>query len=167
MIHAFKHSIWTWLGILGGALTLLSNLQGILDLAEWADWIISKWQKLIMPAVSSLIKFVAIRVSNDAASMIVMAIFVSFIAIGARTENEFKGKNREIRAIKWSNIFNINIYWDDVIYISQIILIKLIFLFPYFMQMYIKFHIVLLYLHIFYMYYLLLLACGDGHSGRL
>lgn len=75
-----------------------------------------------MPAVSSLIKFVGIRVSNDAASMIVMAIFVSFIAIGARTENEFKGKNREIRAIKWSNIFNIKyIYWDDVIYIANYI----------------------------------------------
>ncbi|MUJ51248.1 hypothetical protein GM686_15480, partial [Brucella abortus] len=63
--------------------------------------------------------------------------------------------------------FNINIYIGMMLYISQIILIKLIFLFPYFMQMYIKFHIVLLYLHIFYMYYLLLLACGDGHSGRL
>lgn len=89
--------------------------------------------------------------------MIVMEIFVSLIEIGERKEKELKGKNREIREIKWRKIFNINIYIGMMLYIQKIILIKLIFLFKYFMKMYIKFNIVLLYLKIFYMYYILLL----------
>lgn len=92
-----------------------------------------------MPAVSSLIEFVGIRVSNDAASMITMAVFVSLIAIGARTENEFKGPNREIWAIKWSNIFNINIIIGIIFYLSQIALFKLLFISPYITKIYTNF----------------------------
>ncbi|MDQ0562303.1 hypothetical protein QO004_004108 [Rhizobium mesoamericanum] len=102
MIQWLKHCMLTWLGILGGALTLLSNLQGVLDLAKWADYLVSKWATVTAAAVQWLTGIFDIRMSSEANSMTAMALFVSFIAVGARIENEFKVEKREARSCSMS-----------------------------------------------------------------
>lgn len=36
----------SWLGILGGALTIVGNLEGVLTLSNWARAVISNWSAL-------------------------------------------------------------------------------------------------------------------------
>lgn len=115
----------TWLGILGGALTLLSNVQGILDLAKWADYLVGKWANVTASAVQSLTETFDIRVSAEANSMIAMALFVSFIAVGARVENEFKGEARELHPVLWSNIFNRRVLLALVLYTAEVAIVSL------------------------------------------
>lgn len=139
MIQTFKHSVLTWLGILGGALTLLSNLQDILDLAKWADWLVLKWQELVTPLVSGLIGLLSIRVSVVATSMIAMALFVSLIAVGARIENEFKGTASEQWTVRWENIFNSRVFVATMLYLLQGVLITLPAFIPLAEQLYLQF----------------------------
>ncbi|TAV82958.1 hypothetical protein ELI24_39060 [Rhizobium ruizarguesonis] len=139
MAQAFKHSILTWLGILGGALTLLSNLQDILDLAKWADWLILKWQGLVTPVVSGLIEIFGVRVSVDATSMIAMALFVCFIALGARIENQFKGASREHWPIRWGNICNYRVLLATVLYVLLGMIITLPAFLPVVAETYTRF----------------------------
>lgn len=139
MIQNFRHSILTWLGILGGALTLLSNLQGILDLAKWADWFVQKWAELVTPIVSGLVALFGVRVSIEATAMIAMALFVSIIAVGARIENEFKGAEREVWPARWTNVFNIRVLIGTVIYLLQGILVTLPAFMPLAAKLYIRF----------------------------
>lgn len=125
MFQWLKHCMLTWLGILGGALTLLSNLQGILDLAKWADYLVNKWANVMAPAVQSLTGIFDVRVSAEANSMIAMALFVSFIAVGARVENEFKVEKREVHPVLWSNIFNFRVLLALVLYIAEVVVVSL------------------------------------------
>ncbi len=125
MFQWLKHCMLTWLGILGGALTLLSNLQGVLDLAKWADYLVSKWATVAASAVQSLTETFDIRVSAEANSMIAMALFVSFIAVGARVENEFKVEKREVHPVVWSNIFNRRVLLALVLYTADVVILSL------------------------------------------
>lgn len=139
MIQTFKHSVLTWLGIMGGALTLLSNLQDILDLAKWADWLVLKWQELVTPIISGLIGLFGIRVSVVATSMIAMALFVSLIAVGARIENEFKGAAQERWNVRWKNVFNRRVFVATALYLLQGALITLPVFVPLAEQLYARF----------------------------
>jgi len=130
VFQALRHSVLTWLGVFGGALTLLSNLQGILDLAKWANWLTVKWSEFATPVVSELIGLFGIRVTSSATAMIAMAIFVSAIAIGARIENEFRQNVYEEWPIRWSNIINKRVLLAFVLYVSEVILVVLAFSTP-------------------------------------
>src|SRR5262245_48103313 len=44
--RTLRYQALTWVGIIGGAITLFSNLQGVLDLADWAHWLVEHWQLL-------------------------------------------------------------------------------------------------------------------------
>ena len=35
----------TWIGIVGGAITVFANLQGVLNLADWAHWLATHWHE--------------------------------------------------------------------------------------------------------------------------
>jgi TIR domain len=39
-----KSELLTWIGIVGGALTLFTNLSGVLKLADWAQFLIQNWR---------------------------------------------------------------------------------------------------------------------------
>jgi hypothetical protein len=42
---AFKGQFLTWIGIVGGAITLFTNLGGFLNLADWARWLVVHWHE--------------------------------------------------------------------------------------------------------------------------
>jgi TIR domain len=41
----FKYEVLTWIGIVGGALTLFTNLSSVLKLADWARMLVEHWQE--------------------------------------------------------------------------------------------------------------------------
>src|SRR5262249_8722332 len=40
-----RYQVLTWMGIVGGSVTLFTNLRGILSLADWARWLVTHWQE--------------------------------------------------------------------------------------------------------------------------
>jgi hypothetical protein len=44
-------TLLSWFGIVGGALTVLGNLQTALSLSDWAKWLGSHWQEWVMTVV--------------------------------------------------------------------------------------------------------------------
>ena len=41
-------TVVSWLGILGGVLTVFGHLQGVFSLSEWGCWLASHWQSWMM-----------------------------------------------------------------------------------------------------------------------
>jgi hypothetical protein len=39
----FKSAVFTWTGIIGGIFTVFSNLEGIIDFADWGHWLATAW----------------------------------------------------------------------------------------------------------------------------
>lgn len=46
LTKGFKYELLTWVGIVGGALTLFTNLGSVLKLADWARWVVQRWRDL-------------------------------------------------------------------------------------------------------------------------
>ena len=43
VLRTLRNSIFAWIGIVGGAITLFGNLESLLLLAGWARWLIAHW----------------------------------------------------------------------------------------------------------------------------
>src|SRR5262249_49453873 len=41
----FKYQVLTWIGIVGIAITLFANLNGVLDLADWSRELVAHWHE--------------------------------------------------------------------------------------------------------------------------
>src|SRR5215831_12483224 len=41
----FKYQVLTWIGIVGSAITLFANLNGVLDLADWSRELVGHWHE--------------------------------------------------------------------------------------------------------------------------
>jgi len=123
LLQVFRYSIWSWFGIVGGALTLLSNVQTIFELAKWADWLVQKWGSLITPLIYVFTKPFDVRLSAGASSMIAMAVFVSFVALGARLENNLKNGGGENHPASWGNVLNRRVLIATALYLIQVLLV--------------------------------------------
>ncbi|MCM2502046.1 hypothetical protein, partial [Neorhizobium galegae] len=123
--HSLRSPLITWVGITGGALTLLSNLQGLLDLARWAEWLVGMWRAAITLVITTLVELTGVKVTGVAASMIAMAIFVSLIAIGARLEDQVKGAKGESSPVRRANVFNMRVLIAVGLYVLQVGLVSL------------------------------------------
>src|SRR6516225_1868132 len=45
LTKGFKYELLTWVGIVGGALTLFTNLRSVLGLADWARLLVQGWKE--------------------------------------------------------------------------------------------------------------------------
>jgi hypothetical protein len=45
LAKGFKYELLTWVGIVGGALTLFTNLSAVLKLADWARLLVQNWKE--------------------------------------------------------------------------------------------------------------------------
>jgi hypothetical protein len=87
----------SWLGILGGALTIVSNLEGVITLSNWARILVSSWTDWMTAAWSWLLAAFGI----DAPSAFVIAwwtvsLFIVAISIGARLTGGRAGDFRSL-----------------------------------------------------------------------
>jgi hypothetical protein len=109
-----RFQLLTWIGIVGGAVTIFSNLRGLLSLATWARWLVTHWQDLIQAFWATLFGWVGLRMPPLLIPMLSFAVFVAMIIVGvalrtagadqseakqARPENRFR---RLRRFLVWS-----------------------------------------------------------------
>lgn len=127
---AARTSLMSWFGIVGGALTILSNLQGVLDLARWAHWLAESWAYYVAKAVQTVFGGIGIRPDANTSIMICMSLFIATIAIAARIENDTWSAEPETWPISWRRAFNWRIAVAVLMYLMLTALTYYIYFIP-------------------------------------
>ncbi|GAA6212684.1 hypothetical protein NBRC116602_24250 [Hyphomicrobiales bacterium 4NK60-0047b] len=106
---SIQGSILTWLGISGGIITMFSNFQTLINLADWARVISTKWASFINCLWSHFFHFFKIEIHVTAQFQITMALAMVSMAIGAYLTNSVSSSVKEEWSLRASNVFRKNI----------------------------------------------------------
>jgi len=80
--------ILTWAGIVGGAFTIFSSLRGFLNLATWAQWIVTHWHEWTQAFWATTLSLIGVHVHPSFTPPLSFAVFVVMVVVGTvlRTE---------------------------------------------------------------------------------
>lgn len=85
---SIKGAIVGWLGILGGAITLFSNVSALLDVANWARWLVHQWRAWTRASWQLLLGWLHIEVTPLLASALSLILFVGLLAVSVRLRSD-------------------------------------------------------------------------------
>ena len=88
MLKEFPALALLSLGIIGGALTLFSNLLAPLDMADWAWWIVGHWQEATPAFWDRLAAWTGLEVPSLLVPPLNMAAFLLLTSIGVRIRDD-------------------------------------------------------------------------------
>jgi len=95
----------SWLGILGGALTIVSNLEGVLTLSNWAHVVISGWSGWMERVWSALLGPFGVGVpSAFVLAWWTVSLFLLAIAVGARLSGGRSGSVHKLLQFSLSRV---------------------------------------------------------------
>ena len=87
----------SWLGILGGAMTILSNLEGVLTLSKWARLLVSNWSDWMTSAWSWFVALMGVDAPSDFVfAWWTLSLFLLAAAFGARLTGGKAGGIRHV-----------------------------------------------------------------------
>jgi hypothetical protein len=92
LTKGFKYELLTWVGIIGGALTLFTNLRSVLKLADWARFLVQHWKEWTHAFWLWVFGWLGIHVLPEWTAILSFLLFGSLLAIG--------------QAIKFKNLIN-------------------------------------------------------------
>jgi hypothetical protein len=72
----------TWAGIVGGSITLFSNLRGLFTLADWASWIVTRWHKWAQAFWTATFSWIGIHFQPTLAPSLSFAAFLTMLVVG-------------------------------------------------------------------------------------
>jgi hypothetical protein len=78
----FKYQVLTWVGIVGSVITLFANLNGILDLADWARELVVHWHEWTRMAWGWVFNLIGLRVPRVFVPMISFIASVGLLVAG-------------------------------------------------------------------------------------
>jgi len=81
---AVRYEFLTWLGIVGGAVTLFSHLKGVIQLADWANVIVKRWSEWTHAAWVWLFSWIKLEISPELAQFLTFFLFAFSTIAGAR-----------------------------------------------------------------------------------
>jgi hypothetical protein len=79
----FKYQILTWIGIVGSAITLFANLNGVLDLADWARELVAHWHEWNQIIWRWIFGWMGVKVPKELVPLISFTLFATMVVIGA------------------------------------------------------------------------------------
>lgn len=74
--------ILTWVGIVGGSITIFTNLRGILQLADWARWLVTHWHEWMQTLWTGLFGWLGIHIPPLLVPALSFATFAAMLVIG-------------------------------------------------------------------------------------
>jgi hypothetical protein len=114
----FRYQALTWIGIIGSAITLFSNLDGVVNLADWARELVSHWHYWSQAFWRWSLSWIKIRVPLELVPVLTFVAFTCVLALGTNLVwREGKGITTPEAAIrasfsKWGIHANSrNMYW--------------------------------------------------------
>ena len=78
----FKYEVLTWIGIVGGALTLFTNLGAVLKLADWARVLVQHWKEWTHAFWVWVFSWLEIHLSLFWSAVLSFMLFWSLLTIG-------------------------------------------------------------------------------------
>jgi hypothetical protein len=78
----FKYQTLTWIGIVGSAITLFANLNGVLDLADWAGKIVIHWHEWNQAVWGWMFSLIEIKVPREFVPIISFTAFTAILVLG-------------------------------------------------------------------------------------
>ena len=80
--NTFKYQILTWIGIIGTAITVFSNLGGILHLADWARELVRHWHEWNQIIWEWLFSLIRLKVPTEWVPIISFIAYVAALVVG-------------------------------------------------------------------------------------
>jgi hypothetical protein len=82
LTETFKYEVLTWFGIVGGALTMFTNLSAVLQLADWARVLVYQWKAWTHAFWLWVFGWLGIHVPLEWALVLSFLLFGSSLTIG-------------------------------------------------------------------------------------
>ena len=79
----FKYQVLTWIGIVGSAITLFANLNGVLRLAHWAEDLVKHWHEWNQIIWRWAFSWIGVEVPRDIVPFISFMLFTIILIAGA------------------------------------------------------------------------------------
>src|SRR5262245_305454 len=92
----FRYELLTWFGIVGGALTLFTNLSAVLKLADWARVLVQHWKQWTHASWVWAFGWLGIHLPPEWTPILSFLLFGSLLAIGQAVKFNRAVKTRTI-----------------------------------------------------------------------
>jgi hypothetical protein len=97
LTKGFKYELLTWVGIIGGALTLFTNLGSVFKLADWARVLVEHWKEWTHAFWLWAFGWLGIHLGPGWTPVLSFLVFGSLLAIGQAVKFKSTIKNQEIK----------------------------------------------------------------------
>jgi len=94
LTKGFKYQLLTWFGIVGGALTLFTNLSAVLKLADWARLLVQHWKEWTHAFWLWVFGWFGIHLPTEWTPMLSFLLFGSLLALGQAFQFKRAVKNQ-------------------------------------------------------------------------
>lgn len=84
LLKIVRYQAFTWVGIVGGTLTLFTNLSSVLRLADWARWLVTHWHDWMHAVWAWVFSWIDLEIARDAAPLLSLLAFFLMLLIGIR-----------------------------------------------------------------------------------
>ena len=91
-----KYEVLTWVGIIGGALTLFGNLDAVLKLADWAHVLVQHWKEWTHAFWLWAFGWLGIHLAPEWTPVLSFLLFWSLLTIGQ--SSRLKARSKTSRA---------------------------------------------------------------------
>src|SRR6478752_9340666 len=82
LTKGFKYEVLTWVGIVGGALTLFTNINAVLELADWARLLVQHWKEWTHAFWVWAFGWLGIHLAPEWTPVLSFLLFGSLLTIG-------------------------------------------------------------------------------------
>src|SRR5262249_49789309 len=96
LTKGFKYELLTWVGIVGGALTLFTNLSSVLKLADWARLLVQGWKEWTHAFWAWVFGWLGIHVPPEWTPILSFLLFWSALTIGQALQFAKSIKHRSV-----------------------------------------------------------------------
>src|SRR5262245_28496138 len=96
LAKGFRYELLTWIGIVGGALTLFTNASAVLRLADWARLLVQGWKEWMHAFWLSAFGWLGIEIQPYWTPLLSFLLFWSLLTIGQAVQFKSTIKNQPI-----------------------------------------------------------------------
>src|SRR5262245_48057841 len=99
LTKGFKYELLTWFGIVGGALTLFTNLSAVLKLADWARVLVEHWKEWTHAFWVWAFGWLGIQLPPEWTPVLSFLLFGSLLTIGQAVRFKKNGQKPTDRLV--------------------------------------------------------------------
>lgn len=96
VLSALKYQGLNWFGICGAAITVFTGLKGVIELADWARWLIDHWIDFVHSFWNQVFGFLQVSIPRGQSIAISFVVFCTSIAICSRFQRTGNDNNKRL-----------------------------------------------------------------------